>query len=38
MIAEAIDTLFTLGWALLAWIALTAAAATLALYAVVVTV
>lgn len=35
MIAEAIDTLFTLGWALLAWIVLTAIAATLALYSVI---
>lgn len=38
MIADAIDTVFTLGWALLAWIVLTAAAATLALYAVVAVV
>lgn len=38
MIAEAVDTAFTLGWALLAWIVLTAGAAVLALYAVAVTV
>lgn len=30
MIAEAVDTVFTLGWALLAWIALTALVVTLA--------
>lgn len=35
MIGEAIDTLITLGWAFTAWIVLTAAAATGALYAVV---
>lgn len=36
MIAEAIDTVWTLGWALLAWIALTAAFGVLGLYAVAV--
>lgn len=35
MIAEAIDTAVTLGWALLAWIVLTAVFATAALYAVI---
>ncbi|WP_328439336.1 hypothetical protein OHA71_23650 [Streptomyces sp. NBC_00444] len=35
MIAEAIDTLYTLGWAFLVWFVLTALAATLALYAVI---
>lgn len=38
MIAEAVDTAFTLGWALLAWIVLTAAVAVAAVYAVVVAV
>lgn len=38
MIAEAIDTLFTLGWALLVWIVLLAAVASLALWTVIVTV
>lgn len=38
MIADAVDTAFTLGWALLAWIGLTAAAAVTAVYAVVVAV
>ncbi len=37
MIADAVDTLFTLGWALLAWIALTAGAVVLALYTLAVT-
>ncbi|WP_405673170.1 hypothetical protein [Streptomyces sp. NBC_01530] len=36
MIAEAVDTAFTLGWALAAWIVLTAAAGVLGLYAVAV--
>jgi hypothetical protein len=38
VIAEAVDTLQTLGWALAVWIVLTAGAATLALYAVTVIV
>lgn len=38
VIADAVDTVFTLGWALLAWIVLTAAAAVAAVYAVVVAV
>ncbi|MFF7550907.1 hypothetical protein ACFZCU_45995 [Streptomyces canus] len=38
MIADAVDTAFTLGWALLAWILLTAAAAVTAVYAAVVAV
>lgn len=38
MIADAVDTAFTLGWALLAWIVLTAAAAVTAVYAAVVAV
>lgn len=38
MIAEAIDAAFTVGWALLAWIVLTAVVATAALYAVAVAV
>lgn len=38
MIREAIDTAVTLGWALLAWIVLTAVFATAALYAVVAAV
>lgn len=38
MIAEAIDTLITLGWTLAVWIVLTSAAAVLALYAIAVTV
>lgn len=38
MIHEAIDAAVTLGWALAAWVLLLAAAATAALYAVVVTV
>jgi hypothetical protein len=38
VIAEAIDTVITLGWALLVWIALTAAVVTLAGWTVVVTV
>ncbi|HWM95539.1 MAG TPA: hypothetical protein VNO54_00640 [Streptosporangiaceae bacterium] len=38
MIAEAIDTAYTIGWAIVAWITLTAAFATLALYTVVVAV
>lgn len=38
MIAEAIDTVFTIGWALLAWIVLTAAVGVAAVYAVVVAV
>jgi hypothetical protein len=37
VIAEAVDTATSIGWAIAAWITLTAAAATLALYAVVVT-
>ena len=37
MIAEAIDTAYTIGWAILAWIVLTAAFATLALYTLAVT-
>jgi hypothetical protein len=37
VIAEAIDTVITIGWALLAWIILTAVFATLALYTLVVT-
>ncbi|MFD4547228.1 hypothetical protein [Streptomyces sp. NPDC058466] len=37
MIAEAVDTATSIGWAIAAWIVLTAAAATLALYTVVVT-
>ncbi|WP_171108629.1 MULTISPECIES: hypothetical protein [unclassified Streptomyces] len=35
MIAEAVDTLITLGWGLLAWIVLTSLAAALALHAVI---
>ena len=35
MIGEAVDTAFTLGWALAAWIILTAGVVVLALYAVV---
>lgn len=38
MIAEAIDTIITLGWALLAWIVLCAMFATAALYTLTVTV
>lgn len=38
MIAEAIDAAIAVGWALLAWIVLTAVVATAALYAVVVAV
>ncbi|MET8080058.1 hypothetical protein [Streptomyces sp. NPDC005303] len=38
MIADAVDTVITLGWALCAWILLCAATATLGLYAVVVAV
>ncbi|MCX4596150.1 hypothetical protein OG819_42815 [Streptomyces sp. NBC_01549] len=38
MIAEAIHTATAIGWAIVAWIVLTSAAACLALYAVVVTV
>lgn len=38
MIADAVDTAITLGWALAAWIVLTAAVGTLALWTVVVTV
>jgi len=38
VIAEAIDTAYTIGAAILAWIVLTAAFATLALYTVVVAV
>jgi len=38
VIGEAIDTAYTIGWALLAWVVLTAAFATLALYAAVVAV
>lgn len=38
MIAEAIDTVFTLGWALIVWIVLLAIVAGLILYAVTVTV
>lgn len=38
MIAEVIGAAFTVGWALLAWIVLTAVVATAALYAVVVAV
>ncbi|AMW11637.1 hypothetical protein A4E84_20345 [Streptomyces qaidamensis] len=38
MIAEAFDTLITLGWGLAAWIVLLALAATLALYAVLASV
>lgn len=35
MIAEAVDTVITLGWALLAWIALCVLVAVLALHAVI---
>ncbi|WP_406156921.1 hypothetical protein [Streptomyces canus] len=38
MIADAVDTAVTLGWALLAWIVLTAAVGVAAVYAVVVAV
>lgn len=38
MIAEAVDTVITLGWALRVWILLCAATATLGLYAVAVAV
>ena len=38
MIAEAVDTVITLGWALVVWIVLTTAAVTAGLYAVVVAV
>lgn len=38
MIAGAVDTAYSIGWAIVAWIALTAAAATLALYTAAVTV
>jgi hypothetical protein len=38
VIADAVDTLVTLGWALAAWIVLTAAVAVLGLYAVTVAV
>jgi hypothetical protein len=38
VIAEAVDTVWTLGWALLVWIVLLAATATLALWTVFVTV
>jgi hypothetical protein len=38
VIAEAIDTVLTLGWALAAWIVLTALAAALALHTVLVAV
>ena len=37
MIAEAIDTATRIGWAIAAWIVLTSAAATLALYTLAVT-
>jgi hypothetical protein len=37
VIAEAIDTAYTIGWAIVAWIILTAAAATLALYTLLIT-
>jgi hypothetical protein len=37
VIAEAIDTAVSIGWAIVAWIILTAAAATLALYTLLVT-
>ncbi|MFJ8049849.1 hypothetical protein [Streptomyces luteogriseus] len=35
MIAEAIDTVITLGWALVAWVVLVSLAASLALHAVI---
>ncbi|MEU1450593.1 hypothetical protein, partial [Streptomyces mirabilis] len=38
MIAEAVDTATSIGWAIVAWIVLTSAAAVLALYTVVVAV
>ncbi|MEU5624247.1 hypothetical protein [Streptomyces tendae] len=38
MIAEAVDTLITLGWAFLAWIAIIAAITTLALWTLTLTV
>ena len=38
MIADAVDTAVTLGWALLVWIVLTAAVGVAAVYAVVVAV
>ena len=38
MISEAVDTAYTLGWALAAWIVLCATVATAALYALAVTV
>ena len=37
MIAEAIDTAVSIGWAIAAWIILTAAATTLALYTLLIT-
>lgn len=37
MIGEAVDTLFTLGWALLAWVLVLAAAGTVVLLAAAVT-
>jgi hypothetical protein len=37
VIAEAIDTAVSIGWAIVAWIILTAAATTLALYTLLVT-
>jgi hypothetical protein len=37
VIAEAIDTAYTIGWAIVAWVILTAAAGTLALYTLLVT-
>ncbi|MYR46770.1 hypothetical protein [Streptomyces sp. SID5910] len=37
MIAEALDTLITLGWTFLAWLLILAAATTAALYTVAVT-
>lgn len=38
MITEAIDTVWTLGWALLVWIVLLATVAGLIVYAVIITV
>lgn len=38
MIAEAIDTVVSIGWAIVAWIVLTSAAACLALYTALVAV
>jgi hypothetical protein len=37
VIAEAIDTAYTIGWAIVAWVILTAAFGTLALYTLLVT-